>query len=79
MELHIRSVLKEQGPVKDVNVKEIHDITLQDGCLPAIGHNAILKVVATRSTGHTDQFQLEPAIWFKVNIIEVILVDCNKR
>ena len=81
MELHIRSILKEEGNVKEVQIKEIHNITLKDGHVPTIGPN-VMKVVRkskSKSTWHVEMFKLEPAIWFKVMIVDVVIVDCDKR
>ena len=31
------------------------------------------------TTWHVDLIPLEPALWFKVNIVDVIVVDCKDR
>ncbi|KAK2145146.1 hypothetical protein LSH36_699g02004 [Paralvinella palmiformis] len=45
--------------------KEVANITLKDGCLPCIGDQV--------------SEQLEPALWFKVLVLDAISIDCNKK
>lgn len=47
-------------------VKCVSGVTLQDGCCPMVGDIG-------------QEYQLEPALWFKTLIIDSILIDCNQR
>lgn len=45
---------------------EVSEITLEDGCLPSIA-------------GHQHGSTPEPAIWFKVLVIDAVSIDCTER
>lgn len=54
-----------------VNI-DVSEITLENGCLPVIhGHQGFEDA--------TKGFNIEPAIWFKVLVIDAISIDCTQR
>ncbi|XP_013380245.1 uncharacterized protein LOC106151497 isoform X2 [Lingula anatina] len=64
-----------------VNVKDgehtrvVPDVTLRHGCIPVIGNTSPLD-----SLDHeTESVMIEPAVWFKVLILDSVTIDCNRR
>ena len=49
----------------------VTDVQLQEGCFPCIGNGLTLKSCA-------DVSGLEPAIWFKVLVLDSVSVDCAR-
>lgn len=52
---------------------EVPGIGLKDGCQPVIGSQSI------STPGDELLPQIEPAIWFKVQVIDAVSIDCTKR
>ena len=52
---------------------EVADIKLADGCIPSIG--------AHHLSGEDEDVlpEVEPAVWFKVLVVDAVSVDCGKR
>ena len=50
---------------------EVPGIGLRDGCLPVIGTQPI--------TTPDNDLRVEPAVWFKVQVIDAVSIDCIKR
>ncbi len=52
---------------------EIPSVTLKDGYIPVVGdHNQ-------QNSASDNSIQIEPAIWFKVLVLDSISIDCSKR
>ena len=54
--------------------RRIEDIQLKDGFYPCVGGRE--RYLSDPSISRT---QMEPAIWFKVLVLESVSVDCNQR
>ena len=51
----------------------VRDVRLEDGFCPCIGNGLMRKSFEVVS------HSLEPAIWFKVLVLESVSVDCGRR
>nr|XP_006815939.1 PREDICTED: uncharacterized protein LOC102808052 [Saccoglossus kowalevskii] len=53
------------------------DVTLRDGCVPEFGVRKLEKEITKDLEGI--EMLVEPAIWFKVLILDSVSIDCAKR
>ena len=58
--------------------REIPGITLRDGCIPVIG-NQVPTFTSAGVDSKNQPVHIEPAVWFKVLILDSITIDCLKR
>lgn len=57
--------------------KIVSSVTLQKGCIPVI--DVIGDEISDSDLNLGDRIQIEPAIWFKVLILDSVTLDCVKR
>lgn len=68
-----KSITRMHVYLKDGNQRRwVTNVHLQEGFSPCIGNGAMKKSCA-------DVSRLEPAIWFKVLLLESVSVDCGRR
>lgn len=69
-----KSVGKMHVYLKDGHQRRwVRDVHLEDGFYPCIGNSL------THRSGEVVSRSLEPAIWFKVLVLESVSVDCGRR
>lgn len=57
---------------------EIHKVTLKEGHIPMIGDH-LPPSLKDADHGYTNPYKIEPAVWFKVKVVDSISIDCTKR
>ena len=57
---------------------EIHKVTLKDGHIPMIG-DQLPSFLSENDHGYCNPYEIEPAVWFKVMVVDSISIDCTKR
>ncbi len=58
---------------------EVPEILLQHGCIPAVGKQVPRLESLVGGEEAENPFNLEPAVWFKVQVLDSISIDCNRR
>ena len=57
---------------------EIHKVSLKEGHIPMIGDH-LPGFLNENMYGYCNSSQIEPAVWFKVTVVDSISIDCSKR